>query len=83
MAVSPQPSEINIGTIGLLPRDKMVVRSGGDRMYMWRAVDDEGEVLDMLVRKRRNMAAALKLLGTLLKNQGIHRDASVTDGIAS
>ena len=52
------------------PRGEMVVRSGG-------------EVLDKLVQKRRNMAVALKLLGTLLKNQGIHRDTSVTDGLAS
>ena len=41
--------------------DEMVVRIGGKRMFLWRAVDDEGEVLDMLVQKRRNKAAALKL----------------------
>jgi putative transposase len=33
--------------------DKMVVNIGGRRMYLWRAVDDEGEVLDVLVQKRR------------------------------
>ena len=32
----------------------MVVFIGGRRMYLWRAVDDEGEVLDMLVQRRRN-----------------------------
>ena len=63
--------------------DEMVVRIGGKRMYLWRAVDDEGEVLDMLVQKRRNMAAALKLLRKLLKNQGVHPEAIVTDGLAS
>ncbi len=36
-------------------------------MFMWRAVDSEGEVLDVLVQKRRNKAAALKLLRKLLK----------------
>ena len=41
----------------------MVVRINGKRMFMWRAVDKEGEVLDVLVQKRRNKAAALKLLG--------------------
>jgi len=41
--------------------DEMVVRINGQRMYMWRAVDKEGEVLDILVQKRRNKAAALKL----------------------
>ena len=35
-------------------------------MVLWRAVDDE--VLDMLVQKPRNMAAAFKLLGTLFKD---------------
>jgi len=63
--------------------DEMVVRIGGERMYQWRAVDDEGEMLDMLVQKRRNVAAALKLLRKLLKNQGIHPETIVTDGLAS
>ena len=31
--------------------DEMVVRIAGERMYLWRAVDDEGEVLDMLVQR--------------------------------
>ena len=44
---------------------------------------DEGKVLDMLVQKRRNMATAFKLLRKLLKIQGIHREAIVTDGLAS
>ena len=39
----------------------MVVRINGLRMFMWRAVDQEGEVLDVLVQKRRNKRAALKL----------------------
>jgi len=45
----------------------MVVRIDGKRMFMWRSVDSEGEVLDVLVQKRRNKAAALKLLRKLLK----------------
>ena len=63
--------------------DEMVVKIGGQRMYLWRAVDDEGEVLDVLVQKRRNKVAALKLLRRLLKNQGIHPEVIVTDGLAS
>lgn len=35
----------------------MVVKIGGRRMYMWRAVDAEGEVLGMPVQKRRDKAA--------------------------
>ena len=61
----------------------MVVKIGGQRMFLWRAVDDEGEVLDMLVQKRRNKAAALKLLSRLLKHQGVHPERIVTDGLAS
>ena len=41
--------------------DEMVVRIAGKRMYLWRAVDHEGEVLDMLVQRRRNKRAALRL----------------------
>ena len=63
--------------------DEMVVRIRDKRMFMWRAVDREGEVLDMLVQKRRNKAAALKLLKKLLKRQGFVPDAFVTDGLAS
>ncbi len=63
--------------------DEMVVRIAGQRMYLWRAVDDEGEVLDMLVQKRRNKQAALRLLRKLLTRQGIHPQSFVTDCLAS
>ncbi len=63
--------------------DGVVVKIGGKRMWMWRAVDKEGEVLDVLVQKRRNKAAALKLLRKLLKNQGFVPERIVTDGLAS
>src|SRR5258705_1627747 len=36
--------------------DEMVVRIAGRQMYLWRAVDHEGEVLDMLVQRRRDKA---------------------------
>ena len=39
--------------------DEMVVRIAGERLYLWRAVDDEGEVLDMLVQRRRDTRSAL------------------------
>ncbi len=63
--------------------DEMVVGIAGERMFLWRAVDDEGEVLDMLVQKRRNKAAAYKLLRKLLKNQGVRPETIITDGLAS
>jgi len=52
-------------------------------MYLWRAVDCEGEVLDVLVQKRRNKRAALKLFRKLLKNQGISPTKIVTDKLRS
>ena len=49
---------------------QMVVRIAGKRMYLWRAVDHEGEVFDMLVQRRRDTQAALRLMRKLLKKQG-------------
>lgn len=63
--------------------DEMVVKIAGKRMFLWRAVDDEGEVLDMLVQERRNKGAALRLLRKLLRNQGVRPDAIITDKLAS
>jgi putative transposase len=63
--------------------DEMVVKIRGQRMFLWRAVDDEGEVLDMLVQRRRNKHAAMKLLRRLLKRQGIHPETITTDKLAS
>jgi transposase-like protein len=63
--------------------DEMVVKIGGRRMYLWRAVDDEGEVLDVLVQKRRNTVAAMKLLRKLLKFHGIRPVTITTDKLGS
>lgn len=63
--------------------DEVVVKIKGRRMWLWRAVDDEGEVLDVLVQKRRNTAAAMKLFRRLLKSQGIHPESITTDKLAS
>jgi transposase-like protein len=51
--------------------DEMVCSVGGRRMYLWRAVDDEGEVLDLVMQRRRDTGAALKLLKRLLRNQPV------------
>src|SRR5882724_10191417 len=61
----------------------MVVRIAGKRMYLWRAVDHEGEVLDMLVQRRRNCRAALRLMRKLLKKQGFAPKLLVTDKLRS
>ncbi len=55
----------------------------GTRVFLWRAVDDEGEVLDVLVQKRRNKAAAVKLMRKLLKKQGFAPEVIVTDKLRS
>ena len=42
--------------------DEMAVLIGGKRFWLWRGVDDEGEVLDLLVQRRRDARAATKAL---------------------
>ncbi|WP_342238643.1 IS6 family transposase [Inquilinus sp. OTU3971] len=59
--------------------DEMFVRIGGKQMYLWRAVDAEGEVLEVLVQARRDTAAARRLMRKLLKKQGIAPNQWVTD----
>ena len=61
----------------------MVVRIAGKRMYLWRAVDHEGEVLDMLVQSRRDSRAALRLMRKLLRKQGFVPKLLVTDKLRS
>lgn len=63
--------------------DEMFVSIGGRRMYLWRAVDAEGEVLDILVQPRRDKRAALKLLRSLLKKQGIVPASITSDKLRS
>jgi putative transposase len=63
--------------------DEMVVAIQGKRMYLWRAVDSEGEVLDLLVQRKRDTAAALRLMRKLLKKQGYAPDELVTDKLGS
>jgi transposase-like protein len=52
-------------------------------MYLWRAVDHEGEGLDMLVQRRRDTRAALRLMRKLLKKQGFVPKLLVTDKLRS
>ena len=59
--------------------DEVFVQIAGRQMYLWRAVDAEGEVLDVLVQSKRDRRAAQKLMRKLLKNQGTAPDVWVTD----
>jgi transposase-like protein len=52
-------------------------------VYLWRAVDAEGEVLDVLVQTKRNKRAALKLMRKLLKKYRFVPDKLVTDEFRS
>src|ERR1700736_1187730 len=63
--------------------DEMVVRIVGKRMYLWGAVDHEGEVLDMLVQRRRDKRAALRLMRKLLRRQGFAPKFLTTDKLGS
>ena len=63
--------------------DEMVCWIGGKRLYLWRAIDDEGEVLDLVVQPRRDTEAALRLLRRLLHNQPVEPQTITTDGLAS
>ncbi len=63
--------------------DEMVVRIAGKRMYLWRAVDHEGEVLDVQVQRRRDKRAALRLVRKLLRKQGFAPKLVTTDKLGS
>ncbi len=52
-------------------------------IYLWRAVDAEGEVLDVLVQSKRNKHAALKLMRKLLRRYGFAPTTFVTDNLRS
>src|ERR687893_328688 len=58
--------------------DEMCVRVGGKQMYLWRAVDAEGEVLEVLLQPKRDTKAARKLMRKLLKRQGMAPDEWAT-----
>ena len=63
--------------------NEMVVSLSGKQMYMWRAVDSEGEVLEILVQPQRDKAAALRLIRKLLRRQGFVPTVVVTDKLRS
>jgi putative transposase len=62
--------------------DEMFVKINGERHYLWRAVDHEGEVLESYVTKTRDKKAALKFLGKALRKYG-QPDEIVTDQLRS
>ena len=63
--------------------DEMVVRIAGKRMYLWRAVDHEGEILEILEQRRRDKRAPLRLMRKLLRKQGFAPKLLTTDKLGS
>src|SRR5712691_3281840 len=63
--------------------DEMVISIRGGKYWLWRAVDNEGEVLDFLVQRRRDAQAAKKLMVKLLKKHGFAPSRVVTDRLRS
>jgi putative transposase len=63
--------------------DEVYLKINGRMVYLWRAVDAEGEVLDVLIQSRRNKPAALKLMRRLLKKYAFVPDRLVTDDLRS
>ena len=62
--------------------DEVFVRINGEMHYLWRAVDHEGEVLEIFATKRRDRKAALKFLKRTMKRYGGPR-VIVTDRLRS
>jgi DDE domain len=63
--------------------DEMAVLISGRQFWLWRAVDDEGEILDLLVQRRREGRAAARLMRKLLKKHGFAPALLVTDKLRS
>jgi putative transposase len=63
--------------------DEVVIKIAGKTHWLWRAVDQHGIVLDVLVQSRRDATAAKRLLRRLLKRQGRAPRVMITDKLAS
>ena len=63
--------------------DELFVTLNGRQQYLWRAVDEDGDVLDILVQSRRNRRAAVRFFRKLLKSQGCLPRRLITDKLRS
>ena len=73
-----QPSSSDIWHL-----DEVVITIAGRKHWLWRAVDQDGYVLDEIVQNRRNTKAAKRLLVRLLKKQGVAPKRMITDKLRS
>lgn len=62
--------------------DEMYVKLNGEMVYLWRAVDHEGELLESYVTRKRDKSAALRFIKKTLKRHG-KAERIVTDGLRS
>jgi len=63
--------------------DEVVITTGGKKHWLWRAVDQDGFVLEVLVQSRRNAKAAKRVMRKLLKSQGRAPRVMITDKLRS
>jgi putative transposase len=63
--------------------DEVFLTIGGERHYLWRAVDQDGNVLDILVQSRRNKKAAKRFFRKLLKGLQYVPRVIITDKLKS
>ena len=63
--------------------DEVFVTIRGERHYLWRAVDQDGDVIDILVQRRRSANAAKRFFRKLLKGQGSEPRWLITDKLRS
>ena len=62
---------------------EVFVKIQGRQQYLWRAVDEDGDVIDILVQSRRNRRAAIRFFRKLLKGQGCVPRRLITDKLRS
>jgi transposase-like protein len=63
--------------------DEVFIRIRSQQHYLWRAVDQDGNVLDILVQNRRNATTAKRFFGKLLEGLGYVPRVIVTDKLKS
>ena len=63
--------------------DELFLTIQGRRQYLWRAVDQDGDVIDILLQPRRDRRAAARFFRKLLKGQGCVPRKMVTDKLRS
>lgn len=63
--------------------NEVFVTIQGERQYLWRAVDQDGDTIDILVQRRPNKHAPVRFFPRLLKRQGVEPRCLITDKLRS